>query len=283
MYYQIEYYAGNTIDTQKTFSRRYGKNFTRDRKCGTTPPSMEEQNTKNAERQLTRIINENFKKGDIHLTLTYFREKRPDSENAKKQIQAFLRRLRRYFNRREKELKYLWATAYGSKGAIHHHLVISTMDARDLQSLWPYGRAHAEYCYSAEYSALAAYIVRQAKTGLTSGEKINARRWSGSRNLIIPKPHRKEVSATKWKEPPRAKPGYIIDLNSIDAGINPVTGIPFLFYRQIKIPADLTITTQENIILRGEPAQKYITSEGIKKLQNWKPDGGNLIYISSKK
>ena len=48
----------------------------------------------------------------------------------------------------------------------------------------------------------------------------------------------KEVDARTWREPPAPAKGYVIAPESIDAGINPITGIPYLFYRMVRIPDD---------------------------------------------
>lgn len=277
MYYITEYTAGRTIDVHRTFSKRYGKHYTREGASSATVPSVQEYNTKIAERKLARILNENFVPNDIYLTLTYAKDRRPTPEEAKKQIKAFLRKLRKIFRDEGRELKYVWTTAYGERGAIHHHLVISTIDTRKLRPLWPHGGSHAECLYdNGEYSGLASYICRQAKIGLTEGEKLGARKWSGSRNLIIPPPRRREVTAATWREPPKPKPGYIIDVDSIDDGISPVSGIPYLFYRMIRIPDKPVVTTDTGQILRGDAARDWLTDENLKDLQNRKPREGKL-------
>ena len=103
-----------------------------------TADAVQKYNLKMAERRLTRILNENFRAGDIHLVLTYAKHNRPDtSEQAKKHIQLFFRRLRRNLKRPGRELKRLGTTAYGTRGAIHHHIVISTMDVREIRAMWP--------------------------------------------------------------------------------------------------------------------------------------------------
>lgn len=278
IYYITEYTAGQTVDVQRTFSRRYGKYYSREKRQAVTPVAVEEHNRTLAERKLTRTINANFIHNDMHLVLTYERGKRPPPEEAKKQIKAFLRKLRRMFAKEGRELKYIWTTAYGERGGIHHHLIISTMDARKIRALWPYGGNHVTYLYDEnDYSALASYFVRQAKAGLTEDERLGSRKWSGSRNLIIPPPRRREVTAATWREPPRPKPGYIIDLDSMDGGVNPVTGIPFLFYRMIRIPDKPVITTETGQVLKGDAARDYLTDQNLAKLKGWQPREGKVI------
>lgn len=256
------------MDVQHTFSRRYGKNIRRGANVEPTPAAVKEYNRKLAERKLTRLINANFGPNDIHLVLTYRRDDRPTPEESKKRLRNFLSRLRRYFAKQGRELKYIAATAYGTRGAIHHHLVISTMDARDLRKLWPHGGSHTEYLYeNGDYPRLAAYIVRQAKQGLTEAEQIDEKRWHGSRNLIKPKPQKREVPAAVWREPPAAWPGYIIDLDSVDAGVSPVTGIPYLFYRMIEIPKKQRLQTPDGRLLYDDAAAKWLREHNRQEIK----------------
>lgn len=273
MYLKTVYHAGVTIDVQNTFSRRYGKKIGRGTNAQATPPAVREYNRKLAERKLTRLINANFGPGDIHLVLTYTPANRPTPAEAKRRLKNFLKRLRRYYKSRGRELKYIAATAYGTKGAIHHHLVINTMDARDLRELWPYGGSHAEYLHEdKEYSRLATYIVRQAKKGLAEAEQIDEHLWSGSRNLVKPKPEKREVPATVWREPPRPRPGYVIDLDSVDAGVSPVTGIPYLFYRMIRIPKKQKVMTPDGRMLRDDAAAKWLRDHNIDDIRRRWPE-----------
>ncbi len=238
MYLKKTYKAGRTIEVHKSYSARYGRNIARGKNTGHTPEAMARYNEKMAFRTLTRLINENFAPKDIHLVLTYRREARPEAAEAKKSLERFLRKLRAYFKARGQELKYIAVTAYGTRGAIHHHLVINTMDARDIRELWPHGGSHCEYLYGdGEYSALAWYLIRQARTHPAAAERITGKRWSQSKNLRRVEPSIQEVDAKAWKEEPKPIKGYYIDPNSIENGISPVTGIPYQFYRMIKIDA----------------------------------------------
>ena len=236
MYAKTTYVAGDTIDVQYTIPRRCVPMASRGARESKTSDAVQKYNLKMAERRLTRILNENFRAGDIHLVLTYAKNSRPEtSEQAKKHIRLFNRKLRGYFKRQGRELKYLYTTAYGTRGAIHHHIVISTMDVREIRAMWPYGGSHAEIMYGNDFSKLAAYIVKQSKMGLSDAEKLSGKKWSGSRNLVIPEPRRKISQAKRWRDPPKPIRGYYIDLESVESGVSPVTGMPYLFYRMIKL------------------------------------------------
>lgn len=266
MYLKKTYTAGITKEVHNTYSARYGKNISRGGNVNRTPEAVKNYNTKMAHRELTRLINENYSPGDIHLVLTYFRGERPGPKQAKKNLNAFLRKLRGYFKKQKSELKYIAVTAFGDRGAIHHHLIINTMDGRDIREMWPFGGSHVEYLYpDGEYSALAWYFIQQSRKS-PAGELTGKKRWTCSKNLKRPVPTVKEVDAKTWREPPKAEPGYIIDVNSIDAGINPISGIPYLFYRMIL--AQKRIVTPDGAVLRGQEALEYQIRENRKAVQN---------------
>ena len=176
----------------------------------------------------------------------YSRYKRPLPEESKKQVTAFLRKLKKVYIQYGVELKYVKVTAFGSKGAIHHHLVINSgVPYKEITKLWGYSERTPDYkplYVNGEYSALAYYLVNQSKIGLNIGQKINGKGFVGSRNLKKPELIKAQyVDKVCWKEPPKAKKGYIIDPDSIDAGVNELNGKPYLFYRMILDTADIQI------------------------------------------
>lgn len=248
MYLHREYRAGRTIEVIETYPGNYGRNITRERynSKGRTPLAMQKYNDKMQYRNLTRLLNANFKPDDIFITLHYSRDKRPLPEEAKKQVTAFLRKLKKVYIKYGIELKYIKITAFGSKGAIHHHLVINSgVPYKEITKLWSYSDRTPDYkplYANGEYSALAYYLVNQSKIGLNIVQKINGKGFVGSRNLKKPELIKAQyVDKVYWKEPPKAKKGYIIDPDSIDAGVNELNGKPYLFYRMILDNADVQI------------------------------------------
>ena len=148
--------------------------------------------------------------------------------------------------------------------------------------MWPFGGSHIEYLYpDGEYSALAWYFIQQSRKSPV-GELTGKKRWTCSKNLKRPEPTVKEVDAKTWREPPKAEPGYIIDVNSIDAGINPVSGIPYLFYRMIL--AQKRIVTQGGTVLRGREALEYQIRENRKAVQDeWESNKIGKLKIDKPK
>ena len=237
-YRHLEYRAGRTVEVIETYPSRMGLRMTRERYNGRTPESMKRYNEKLQERKLTRLINMNFSPNDWFITLHYTRAERPNPETAAQQLTVFLRRLKRLYKKNSAELKYIKTTAYGSKGGIHHHLIINNagINTEEITALWQYSIRTPDYTplyENGEYSALANYFVKQSRNYST--EMIKGRRFSGSRNLKQPEIIKdKYIEKIAWKEPPQPKSGYIIDLDSVDAGINEYNGKPYLFYRMIK-------------------------------------------------
>lgn len=229
------YKTGPVIEIEKTYYiQRKGA---REAKAKATAEAVKKNNNKLALRELTRQITTYFTKGDLFIALTYRRGERPDPEAAKKQMKKFWRDMRKTYAEEGKELYRISTTAYGSRGGIHHHAIVNYIDIRKIQALWPYGMVIPKLTYmDGAFSALAAYILRQSKRpmGGKPSEEIKGRRWSHSRNIKRVEPKIEEVDAKEWAQKPRALKGYQIIPGSVEDGINPVTGIPYQFYRMIK-------------------------------------------------
>lgn len=256
--------AGDTLEVIETFPGRLGSGFTREGYSGGTPLAQEKYNEKLRIRELTRIINENFGEDDYHLVLTYERGKRPDAETAKLYCKQFTRRLTALYRKRGEELRFVKVHAFGERGALHHHLVINNADkvkVREINELWEYSKKPQYFAMyeGGDYSWLAAYLVKQCKIGLKEGERLNSKAWSCSRNIrkatVIKDT---QIGKICWKEPPAPMPGYFIDRDSIDAGVNEFNGRSYLFYRQIRRKEVLFCFTAEGRILRSAEARKYV-------------------------
>lgn len=299
--------AGVTVDVEYTYPTQYGDGLTRRNMSGKgTPAAMAEYNREIAIRKLGLLLNENFKPGDIWLTLHYERSNRPKTvEEAEKHIRRFTAALKKEYEKAS--LVFRWVrprTAIGERGAIHHHILIPQgISSSVINQLWwnitkaslkvrPPDRA--ELYESGEYSSLAAYIYdHYDKNGGASDspfdhgdanvpEKVeikNVKRWSSSRNLKKPKAEPTvTVKDIKWQEPPIPWNGYYIETDSIRAGCNPITGRPYLYYRQVKLPPSFScFDTERNKKLTGKEAISYFRANNRKYLHdNWleiAPDG----------
>lgn len=230
-------FAGKTIEVSKKFSYRYkSKKVKREKNANPTPEAMKKINQRNAETKLRHSINENFGYKDIHLVLTYRRENRPTPEQAKTDLENFLRRLRAYFKKHGNELKYIAVTEYKSR-AIHHHLVINSMDTRDLPDLWTHGQPRPTFLDdSGQYGQLAAYLIKETSKTFREEDRIQGKRWRASKNLLKPTVVKRVVSSAGWRKMPKPRKGYYIEKGSERFGTSELTGFQYQFYRMIKIP-----------------------------------------------
>lgn len=144
-------------------------------------------NEKNARKRLVRRINANFTASDIELTLTYAGEHVPDLEGARRDMQNYIRRVKRYRKAQGlPELKYVYVIEYqGEDGApkrVHHHVIMSGMDRDAAEKLWGRGRANSARLQPDEngLEGLARYITKSLPR--FKSEK----RWVCSKNLIDP-------------------------------------------------------------------------------------------------
>ena len=91
-YIYREYRAGQTVEVYKTYSARYGKHLPRGPNSNPTPEAVRKNNERIAEMKLRLLLNENFRKGDLFITLTY--SEAPDISEAKKELARFIRAAR---------------------------------------------------------------------------------------------------------------------------------------------------------------------------------------------
>lgn len=152
-------------------------------------------NDKNTKKRLIRLVNTNFTDKDIWATLTYENGKLPaDHEQAKKDMQNYLRRLKRWLKKREKEkgdpfdLRYIYVTEYESdekKGKVrtHHHMITNFPDRDALEDLWNGGgRSQTRRLKADDFGleGLTRYITKDKS-------KNPSKRYTVSRNLKQPK------------------------------------------------------------------------------------------------
>jgi hypothetical protein len=162
---------------------------TRAKRIKPTEDAQRNQNEKDARKKITRLMNANFTPSDISITLSYAGEQPGSLEQARRDVQNYLRRVKRW---REAhglpEIKYIYVIEYvgedGRKQRAHHHIVMSEMDRDEAEKIWQRGRANSKRLKPDEYGleALARYFIK------TKGHRaINEKAWAASRNLKKPK------------------------------------------------------------------------------------------------
>ncbi len=228
--------AGQTIEIQKYYSSRYKrKDIERGKRTKPTPLEMEKINEKRAADRLRQLINANFGEKDIHLVLTYKRENRTDPEQAKKDLEKFLRKARAHYKVNNNVLKYIAVTEYKNK-AIHHHILVNCSDIRELLPLWEHGYIRPTYLDNrGDHSAIAEYFIKETCKTFRTANASHKKRWCASKNLIQPEIKTEIVSAESWRKEPKAPKGYQLIKGSLEEGLHEVTGYPYIKYRLIKI------------------------------------------------
>jgi hypothetical protein len=178
IYREKKYICGEYLDVYifPTF-RQAGQ---RSKKSKPTTEAQEKLNKRHAEEKLVRLLHANFTPEDLELGLDYAVNPE-DDEAAKRDVQNFIRRLKRL---RQKlglsPLKYIAVTEKSSRGRYHHHVTVSGGIDRDMiEKLWGLGRANSKRLQFDEngVAALGHYIVKSP---------IFDKRWNASKNLIDP-------------------------------------------------------------------------------------------------
>ena len=179
-YREVKYDCGEFLDVE--FFPVYKKSKSRRGKFSPSSDAQKVLNEKRSKRRFVRIVHRNFSALDYALHLTYDDFNMPSDEmTAKKNLQNFMRRLKRLYKKHDIELKYISVTEKGKKSnRLHHHLIISGGVSRDeIELLWKMGRANTKRLQFDDngVAGLSHYITKQA---------LFYRRWNGSKNLIDP-------------------------------------------------------------------------------------------------
>ena len=218
-----------------SYSRVLPKGIPRQEKRKKTPEEMERANRRERARRLQCIILGNFKEG-YHATLTYPKERRPrDALEAKKDLQKFLRKMKRKFQKEGFEFKWIAVTEIGSKGGIHHHLILEELHEGDfsttkaLRECWQGGMYLSILREDGSFRELADYLTKKETKEDVPGCKV-----SHSRNLIMPKVKRQKKKGRQWLPEPREPRGWHLVKDSLENGFNPITGYPVQTYLLIR-------------------------------------------------
>jgi hypothetical protein len=213
-------------------------------------PSTEAQkklNQRHREEKLVRLLHANFTEEDLEIHLTY-RVPQPESdEEAKRDLNNFLRRVKRHAEKQGLgKLKYIAVTERGKRGGrYHHHVTIGLaeggkLDRDTLEKLWSKGYANSRRLQFDKdgLRGLGHYIVKSP---------VGKKAWTASKNLVDPEPRTRDGRISKRKARELADhiqdsgrfeelyPGYL--LSNAEAFHNEVNGGCYLvarFYRQDK-------------------------------------------------
>ena len=197
--YLKKIWAGDVYEAKEYNSQRQkGKGCERAMRENISPEKIAEYNFLETRKKCGRIINANFKAGDLFLTLTY--RKRVGIEDALRLFRNFIWRLKRLRKRKGLDaLKYIYVIETGKKGREHLHMIINDMDVtlKELTELWGLGRVMISRLEpGGDYTGLAFYITKEKY-------KEYGRRWNGSRNSEKPKETVTEVAKSRRLRVPK--------------------------------------------------------------------------------
>lgn len=234
MHRKTIYNFGYTIEVEETYPKNCGApGKGRLKKEKPTQEQIRIQNRKNKENRIRRTMKANFRENDIWVTLTYRLTNRPhDMDRAKKDIKNFTDGMRAAYKKRGMPFKWMLHTEIGSKGGVHHHLVINRIQDADLliKKNWKKGGAHIDLMYEeGGFRKLANYLAKEPD----KKNKLLESRYSRSRNLKEPIPKIRQMK--RWIEEPKPKKGYYIEKETYHEGVNPITGRRYRSYTMIRL------------------------------------------------
>ena len=239
----------DSTEYEYKYAGRYGAaGEKRSKRSKATPDQIRQQNQRNREKRMRRLIKANFKESDLWITIKYPVGTKKEINEASADLTRFLRKLKRRYQKNGYALKYIYRIEIGKKGGVHIHILINRIPGSDIdvKASWKHGYVNFTPLYdTGGYKDLAEYIVKappEEMTGqmsLLPDEVKKITRYSSSRNLIRPLPETREYKRRTVERLIRGniKPsaGYFIDQDSVYAGVNPYTGMSYLYYTEIRI------------------------------------------------
>lgn len=196
--------SGNVIEIITVKSKRLG--MPAFRSGAYTPVRQDAEKRRAAEllnqvRELSRIINCNFKSGDLFITLTFRNKVQPGYDEAERCMRKFLRAVRTIRRLRNmSDLKYV--SVIEDSKRIHIHMILNAMSIDELNDIWPYGKVLASRLEpNGEYTGIAHYITKEPR-------HPHKKRWSQSRNLAKPVVEYEEICRRELDDDFEAPKGY---------------------------------------------------------------------------
>ena len=249
MYEQLTWHFPESNEVSIIYAGNYGaKGEKRSPRKKPTPEQLKKQNQKNKENKVRRKIKLNFNENDLWITLKYPAGERKNLQELNRDYSNFIKKLRRRYQKRGAELKWICRKEIGKNGGLHIHLLINRIQDADIlvTECWPGRTWHTNIYESGGYRKLAEYIVKQPDEEVMKQlslfpeeEQDQLIAYSCSRNLAEPVPEKKTYSRRTVRkmleEGPKPTPGYEIDKNSIVQGVNPFTGMSYLHYTEYRV------------------------------------------------
>jgi hypothetical protein len=253
-----QYIFPGSVEHEYYFNGNYGaKGEKRAPKRKRTPEEAKAVNQQNKEKRVRHLIKMNFTLGDFFATCNFGNEYIGRSLDSlrKKEIKNFLTRMRREYDKAGVPFKFIIRIELGArKKRPHIHMIMNRIPDLDkiVQKQWTYGGGmspHIELLTDDPEtpSKLADYITKLSEEqeiavdAMCGGDISKVMTYSCSRNLERPKPKKSVIKSKTMRavfnSDLKPTPGYYIDKSpkTLKRGINPYTGLSFLYYQEIKL------------------------------------------------
>ena len=200
-YKRHKVFAGDGLYVSEYYTHRLQPaGESRQRRNRPSSESVKASNDRMAANRMKWKLNENFKKGDFFVTLTYGKGRNRDVtwEQMQRDLRDFLRRVKYRYGKQGTELRYLAAAEVGKKGAKHFHLVMNAGDAGAIAAAWRAGFARIKIVGDPGdgrnvFDSIAEYMSKQNKKTRELLGADKAKRYTCSRNLREPREERQEL------------------------------------------------------------------------------------------
>ena len=209
--------AGNVIFVNKYHTYRYNDPdiIRRERRKGKYKKTSESQQMINDRNSAQRFIEygcENFTPGEaLFVRFGYRHGERPDDIDSAHNI--FTKKFLKKLKRKNSELMYMGVTEEGTRGGLHHHLLVENFDLNEICRLWKNGEVKIMRTYTGELSQLISYLTKGELDYMVE-EKDRAKQHKGikrvlktkSTNLRKPEqPNKKIIKAGSFTEHPKSQ------------------------------------------------------------------------------
>lgn len=232
-----------------------GRQTGRGRAKKATPEEMERWNRAKRRKAVRLLIEANFKKGDPWICLKYRKGTRKSVKEVSRDLSEFCRKMRIAYKKNKQAFKWIARIEVGRLGGIHVHMICNAFGGNALSiiadtwaSISPEAsRANVEVLDdNPDREQLADYITKEADKDDdqyhlpgTVEDRRAVLRIRSSRNLIRPEPVKEPLTRRQFAklmtEGPKPAKGYAIIPDSVRRGENPVTGMPYIRWKEIRI------------------------------------------------
>lgn len=247
-----QYVLGDIREAEAGYT---GKRIGRGRTKKATPEEIERWNRAKRRKAVRLLIEANFKKGDPWVCLKYKKGTRKNAREVSKDLSEFCRKMRIAYKKNKQAFKWIARIEVGQLGGIHVHLICNTFKGDGFSlitgtwaSISPEAsRANVEALDdNPDREQLADYITKEADKDDdqyhlpgTIEDRRAVLRIRSSRNLIRPEPEKTPLTRRQFAklmtEGPKPAKGYAIIPDSVRRGENPVTGMPYIRWKEIRI------------------------------------------------